>query len=110
MLKLKTADVPAFCRCAKKLGAKDLIRSIAQQANTASDVWSLGFDALWELFDLATEHEGEKTLYEFLAGPFEMTPEEVANLDLDVTMANLKQMAEENNLLGFFKSAAGSMK
>ena len=110
MRKLKTADIPAFCRCIKKLGAKDLVMSIAQKANTAKDVWSVGFDALWDLFDLATEQKGEAVIYEFLAGPFEMTAEEVADLDLDVTMENLRQMAAENNLFSFFKSAAGSMR
>jgi hypothetical protein len=39
-----------------------------------------------------------------------MTTAQVANLDLDVLMANLKQLAEENNLSGFFKTAAGSMR
>ena len=105
MRKLKTADIPAFCRCIKKLGAKDLVMSIAQKANTAKDVWSVGFDALWDLFDLATEQKGEAVIYEFLAGPFEMTAEEVADLDLYVTMENLRQMAAENNLFSFFKSA-----
>lgn len=108
MRKLKTADIPAFGRCIKRLGAKDLIRSIAQKADTAQDVWALGFDALWDLFDLATEQEGEGAIYDFLAGPFEMTAKEVSELDLEALMANLKQLAEENNLAGFFKSAAAS--
>lgn len=110
MRKLKTADIPAFCRGIKKLGLKDQIKDIAQKANTAQDVWDFGFDFVWQLFDIATEKHGEAVIYEFLSGPFEMTPEQVGDLDLDVLMANLKQMAEENNLLGFFKSAAASMR
>ena len=110
MRKLKTADIPAFCRGIKKLGLKDQIKDIAQKSNTAQDVWSFGFDFLWQLFDIATEKHGEAVIYEFLAGPFEMTPEQVGDLDLDILIANLQQMAEENNLLGFFKSAAASMR
>lgn len=110
MRKLKTADIPTFCRCLKRIGAKELIKAIAQQADNAKDVWSLGFDALWDLFDLATEKGGESAIYEFLAGPFEMTTAEVADLELDVLMSNLKQLADENNLSGFFKSATALMR
>lgn len=110
MRKLKTADIPAFCRGIKQLGLKDQIKEIAEKSNTAKDVWSFGFDFLWNLFDVATEKHGETVIYEFLSGPFEMTPEEVADLDLDVLITNLKQLAQENNLTGFFKSAAASMR
>lgn len=110
MRKLKTADIPAFCRGIKKLGLKDQIKAIAQKANTAADVWDFGFDFIWELFDIATEKHGEAVIYEFLAGPFEMTPEQVADLDLETLFANIKQLAGENNLAGFFKSAAASMR
>lgn len=110
MRKLKTSDVPVLCRCLKRLGLKEKIRDIAQQAKTAEDVWGSGFDFIWDLFDIITEQAGENVIYEFLAGPFEMPPAEVADLDLDVLVANLKQLAEENNLASFFKFAAASMK
>lgn len=110
MRKLKTADIPVLCRCVKRLGMKDKIREIAQAADTVQDIWSFGFDFVWDLFDIATEKEGEKALYEFLAGPFEMTPKQVSELDLDVLMGNVRQLVQENNLVGFFKFAAASMK
>lgn len=110
MRKLKTSDIPAFCRCLKKLGFKDKIQAVAKEADSAKDVWDKGYDLIWGIFDLATEAEGENALYEFLAGPFEMQPREVADLDFEILFANLKQLAEENNLIGFFKSAAKLMK
>ena len=110
MRKLKTADIPAFCRGIKKLGLKEQIKDIAQKANNAKDVWSFGFDFMWDIFDIATEKHGEAVIYEILAGPFEMTPEQVGDLDLEVLIDNLKQLAAENNLAGFFNSAAASMK
>ena len=110
MRKLKTSDVPVLCRSLKKLGVKEQFRAVAQQANSVDDVWALGFDLVWSLFDAATEETGETALYEFLAGPFEMTPEEVQNLDIDKLLTNLKQLAAENNLTVFFKSAARLMK
>ena len=110
MRKLKTSDIPVLCRCVKRLGLKDKIREIAQAADNVQDIWSFGFDFVWDLFDIATEKEGEDALYEFLAGPFEMTPEEVRDLDLDVLMTNVQHLVNENNLISFFKFAAASMK
>ena len=110
MRKLKTSDIPALCRCLKKLGVKEKIQTIAKDADNMQDLWDKGFDLVWGIFDLATEAEGEGALYEFLAGPFEMKPGEVADLSFDDLFANLKQLAAENNLTGFFKFAAKSMK
>ena len=110
MRKLKTTDIPAFCRCLKKIGVKDQIQAISKEADSAKDMWDKGFDLIWGIFDLATEADGENALYEFLSGPFEMQPREVADLDFEILFANLKQLAEENNLTVFFKSAAKLMK
>lgn len=110
MRKLKTSDIPVLCRCVKRLGLKDQIKSVAEQANTVRDVWAFGFDFVWNLFDIATEKTGEVCIYEFLAGPFEMTPEEVRDLDMDVLLENLQRLVTENNLAAFFKFAAQSMK
>lgn len=110
MRKLKTSDIPSLCRSLKKLGLKEEFKKIAQEANAMADVWEKGFDLIWQLFDKATETEGEYAIYEFLAGPFEITPEEVADLDLDVLIENCQHLARENNLGAFFKSAAKSMR
>lgn len=110
MRKLKTSDIPALCRGLKQLGIKDKIKTVAQQADNLADAWEKGFELIWELFDIATESGGERVIYEFLARPFEMTPEEVENLDLDILMSNCQTLARENNLGAFFKSAAQLMK
>lgn len=110
MRKLKTSDIPSLCRSLKKLGLKEKFKELAQQADNMADVWSRGFDLVWDLFDAATEARGEGAIYDFLAGPFEMTAEEVADLDLEILMANCQQLAAENNLANFFKFAARSMK
>lgn len=109
MRKLKTTDAIAFCRCIKRVGLKERIREITANADNVKDVVDQGFEILWSVMEAATEPEGETAIYEFLSGPFEMTPKQVGNLDLDVMISNLKQLATENNLAGFFKSAADSM-
>lgn len=110
MRKLKTSDVPVLCRCLKKLGIKEKFKTIAWESNTVKEAWDKGFDLIWDLFDVATEPAGEGAIYEFLAGPFEMTPDEVRDLDMDVLLDNLQHLATENNLVVFFKLAAKSMK
>lgn len=110
MRKLKTSDIPSLCRSLKKLGLKEEFKKIAQEANEVREIWDKGFDLVWTLFDKATEVGGESAIYEFLAGPFEMTPEEVADLDLDILIENCKHLARENNLGAFFKSAAKLMR
>ena len=110
MRKLKTFDIPVFCRCVKKLGIKDQIKTVAMEANSVKDIYAFGFDFVWNLFDIATEQPGEACLYEFLAGPFEMTPEEVRDLDMDILLENIQHMVQNNNLAAFFKFAAAAMK
>lgn len=110
MRKLETADVFAAARLLKKLGLKEKFRVIAEEADTAKDVFSKGYDLVWDLFDTATEQNSEADIYAFLAGPLEMTPEEVKHLHLDKLLESLQQMAVENNLIGFFKSAARLMR
>ena len=110
MRKLKTSDIPSFCRCLKKLGVREQFRAIAAEANTAKDVWDRGFDLVWGIFDAATEQGGENALYDFLAGPFEMTSQEVADLDLGKLFAGLQQLIEDENIVTFFKFAAQLMK
>lgn len=110
MRKLKTSDIPEACRCLKKLGLHDEVQKIAKNSDSAKSAWDKGFDLLWNVFDLATEAEGEQYLYKFLAGPFEMTASEVADMPIPDLIASLKQLAEENDLAGFFKFAGKSMR
>lgn len=110
MRKLKTSDIPSLCRSLKKLGLREKFKELAQNADNAGDLWNRGFDLIWELFDAATDGTGETAIYEFLAGPFEMTAQEVADLDLDELFSNCQKLATENNLGAFFKSAARLMK
>lgn len=110
--KLKTPDVFAACRLLKEIGAKDHISKVVSQLEGTQeiDMSAAGFDIVWALFEGATEKNAEKKIYEFLSGPFQITPAEVEELDLEELFEGLKQIAAENNLKNFFKSAANLMK
>lgn len=110
MRNLKTSDIPSFCRCLKKLDVREQFRAVAAESSTAREAWEKGFDLIWGIFDTATEQAGEKALYDFLAGPFEMTSQEVADLDLGKLFAGLQQLIEDENIVTFFKFAAQLMK
>lgn len=110
MRKLKTSDIPVLSRCLKKLGIKEQFKELALKSNNAADLWANGFDFIWNLFDVATEKSGESAIYEFLSGPFEMTPKQVADLDLDVLIEHMQRLVKENNLGTFFNIAARLMK
>ena len=110
MRKLETSDVFAAARLMKKFGLKEKFKEAAEKADSARDIFDKGYDFIWDLFDTATEQQSEKDIYTFLAGPLEMTPEEVSHLHLDKLLESLQQMAAENNLVGFFKSAARFLK
>lgn len=110
MRKLETRDVFAACRLMKQLGLKEKFQTLAREADTAADIWARGYDLIWDLFDTATEQNSEAAIYTFLAGPLELTAEEVSRLPLDELLPSLQRMAVENNLVDFFKSAARLMK
>ena len=113
MRHLKTGDIPKFAGCITALGVKDEVASIArdiEEGKKKIDQFSAGFELIWALFERASENNTARKIYEFLAGPFEMTPEEVEDLDLQDFGALCKQLAEENNLGDFFKAAASAMK
>ena len=42
MRKLKTSDIPAFCRCLKAIGLKSEIESITKKADNIKDAWAQG--------------------------------------------------------------------
>lgn len=97
-------------RALKAMDIKEDVKKIAESSDSMKDAFSTGFDLLWDIFDKATENKGEKALYVFLAELFETTPEELADMPIPDFIAGLKHLAEENDLVGFFKSAKLLMK
>lgn len=110
MRKLVTADIMSACRCLKNIGIKEEIKKIAAEADTLQSAFDKGFELLWNIFDAATEKNAENYIYEFLAGPFEKTPDEIKNMEIAELFADLKQLAQENDLGGFFHSVGALMK
>ena len=105
MRALKTSDIFAFSRCLKAIGIKDEIKKFAENKDKYKNQTDAGIDIIYLIFDLATEKNGEKELYKFLAEPFDMKPTEVENLGIDELIKGIKQLGDTDTMRSFFKQA-----
>ena len=105
MRKLKTSDLFELARCINKIGLKDEIKKIAMKANNVNDIAENGFEIIFGLIEVASAKKAEKPIYEFLSKPFEMSMEEVENLELAEFIKGLTDIADINTWKTFFKTA-----
>ena len=116
MRKLIFSDIFVAGRIIKKLELKEKLKEIyskvqEEKKNISNDeerenlTENTGIDIIYAIFTECVESKMENALYEFLAGPFEMKPEEVKNLEIEEVINKFKQLAKENNLIDFFKKA-----
>ena len=55
------------------------------------------------IFERATDEISEQLIYEFLAGPFEVAPHEVKEMELFTMVESLFKVADVEKWKGFFK-------
>lgn len=117
MRKLKTKDVFAFLRVATEAGIRREIRALADQiaeAGEETDARSVGFDLIFSCLDHLGAKKAEGLVYEFLAGPFEMGPDVIAEMDLaefgETATKWAKEYLDRETLRSFFGSLASLMK
>lgn len=108
MRKLNTQDVFSLARIVRASAVKDqlvaLIKDATSKNKSVEDIGIIGF---LTIFEAMTEKNAESAIYTFLSGPFEMTPGEVAALDLSSLLQLLSRLCEENNLKDFFGWLSG---
>lgn len=117
MRKLKTKDVFAFLRVATEAGIRREIRVVADQISEAgeeTDARSIGFDLILSCLDHLGAKKAEGLVYEFLAGPWEMDPEAIADMELSELLETCRKWGHEyvdrETLRSFFGSLASLMK
>lgn len=111
MRKIGTQDIFAAMRIIKASGMKEELKPVIEKAARGDfALEDLGIEAVLTVIEAISGTSAEKAFYDFLSGPFEMTPGEVAVLPWDELLENLKQFAEVSNLQGFFKSVYGLMR
>lgn len=108
MRKLKTKDVFNAIRLIKKTNMKeDLKPVIALAAQGGMKIEDIGIEGILTVIEIFTAAKAETAIYEFLADPFEMTPEEVGDLELCALAESLDQLVKENDLKNFFTILQG---
>ena len=108
MRKLNTSDVFSTMRLVQKAGIKEGIKPYIVMASAGElSIEDIGIEGILGLIEILSESKSERAIYEILAGPFEMTADEVATLELDKLIESLDALAKENNLKVFFKSLSG---
>lgn len=123
MRKLIASDVFAALRVVsaieKKQGIettiKDLVKNAENETKADGDdktakernddfIVRVGVSGVFKIIEIATEARVEGRVYEFLAGPFEMTPADVQNMPLPDFVENVTRITKENDLSSFFTS------
>ena len=122
MRKLIASDIFAALRVVSavedKTDVKEIVKKIVKEAEAEAEenddedaekkndefIKSVGVGAIMKLVEMASGKKAEAKIYEFLAGPLEMQPEDVKTLPIPDFIENVKTIARENDLSSFFDS------
>jgi len=108
MRKIRMTDVFILSRIMKLGNVKDMIsRFVASgkmEANKANST-AFGVEICAALMEVLAEPKAEDLFYKLLAGIAEKDEKDIKDMDIDDVFDILKEIAENNDLLRFFKSA-----
>ena len=112
MRQLKAKDLFPALRVVNKAGIRDEIVRMADKVKEGGlklDTREIGVEVVFNILGQAGEPAAEEAIFEFLAGPFEMTPAEIREMDLADLVENVKACVALNKdtLKPFFDSLAG---
>ena len=111
MRKLNAPDIFVALRLVKTLDIKTELKNLVTSVRSASsDVEEAGVLGILQVLEFVSEKQCERAFYEFLSGPFELNPDDIAKMDLQTLVENLTKLAEENDLKRFFTSFLAMMK
>lgn len=104
MRKLVLKDAMKMAKIIKKANIKDEFAALAKKfTNTQEDQQEVGIEVAVTLAQACGNEGVDKEVYELLNDIFET--KDVANMSLEEIGNKFAQLAQENNLLNFFKSA-----
>lgn len=110
MRNLQTQDVFACVRMISQAGIKEKITEVVKNKPDDATAKALGVDLMWTILAAVAESERvERLFYNFIAGPFECTPEEVKQMELTELVEKLKECADVNKWLDFFHVVSNTM-
>lgn len=109
---LKAKDLAPALRVVNKAGIREEIVRMSDKVkdgNEPLNTREIGVEVIFNILANAGDEAAEKAVFEFLAGPFEMEPDEIRELDLAELIEKLKEAVDLNKetLQPFFGSLAG---
>ena len=108
MRNLNTADLFKAVRVIKTSGLREELKPLLDKAaDGKADVKNVGIDAIMTVVGTLAENGVERAMYEWLSGPFEMDPEEVAQLDVIDLCDKIEWLWKDGNLQSFFVRLSG---
>ena len=103
MRKINTQDVFEAMRLIQKSGLKEklvpVIKSVAESGTAVVDTGIIGMLSMIEVFS-------ENRCEQMLSGPFEVMPQEIAEMDLGTLADMLEELGEGSDVKRFFSVLA----
>lgn len=113
MRKINTGDVVKCARILKYSGMREKLIDLFKQGQgiqatdiNAPEVQEFGVKVIFEIIELLAEQRAEREIYELLAGILEKTPEQIEAQEITQTITDIKAIARENDLKGFFSQVS----
>lgn len=116
MRKLQSSDIFALCRVVNSLGIKDELKNIVNSINDRNtitkeiDYTAIGIDMICNIFEKAIQKKSENALFEFFANIFEMSTDEVKQLDPIDFINKIFEVADVERWKSFFLRLGSLMK
>lgn len=110
MRAINTDDAFNAARIIEASGIKAEIERIVKQivnGEIAPDIQNVGVTGILRFVELFTSRQMQQSLYEILAGPYEMEPEKIGLLSLKEQMANIRELSKDEGLADFFDFLSG---
>lgn len=103
MRKLKGKDLFPAMRLLYSLDMKDELKKMSVQDESQEEA---GFSLIFDIFGKALKKESEEKVFQFLSGPFEMSVEDIQEMDMDKICHSFVYDIGVSDLINFFKRAA----
>lgn len=108
MRKLNTSDIFAALRVIRAANLREELKPLLKRAAEGSaSLEDVGIDGIISAMEMMAEKKAERAVYEVLAGPLEISADEVAALDILDFAQRVEQIAKENDLKAFFGYVSG---
>lgn len=112
MRSLRSSDIFSACRLLSAIGFRDEFKKIAENATNIKDLtqFDVGYDLIFGLVEKATTSKAEKEWYSFFANIFEVSVDEVKNMNPCDFLDKVIEVADVEQWKAFFMRVASLMK